>query len=71
MNYNEWTHLTGCINEQYEVFRSSFMEKKKRKVKIFDSFKVIRRKMIQIRFKRNQNYIKVFGVVLIGRAKRN
>ena len=69
MNYNEWTHLSGCINEQYEVFRSSFLEKKKRKVKIFDSFKAIRRKIIHVRFKRDQKFIKVFGVFLIGRAK--
>jgi len=67
MNYNEWTHLSGCANEEYEFFRSSFLEKKRRKVRVPDSFKTIRRKLIQVRFKNNQKFIKVFGVYLIGK----
>jgi len=36
-------------------------------VRVPDSFKTIRRKLIQVRFKNNQKFIKVFGVYLIGK----
>lgn len=63
-----YTELTVAVNNPGEV-NANFNTSSSRNshVKNHFSFKRLRRKIIQIRFKKNQKFIKVFGIFLFGK----